>query len=389
MTRMGGDDRYARPVIETTWSRIAALRLERQHLATRAPREAMVEVVRAHVAVQSQVIGSAELAINARVEGMARDEVRNALWRDRTLVKTWAMRGTLHLVAADELPELVAALGTRINWLRPLWLRYFEVTAQEMLALQDGIGEVLSERPMTRAALGEALATKLGNPAFADRVTSSWGTFLKPAASRGYLCFGPDDGRNVTFVDPRAWLGREMPEPSETAIGAVILRHLAAFPGSSRGELARWWGVQGGAPLRKPLNGLGDRIAEVSAEGTKVLVCSEDVAELANIDPSTQVRLLPGFDPYTLSVQKEAESLLPLARRPLVSRTAGWISQVVLVGGAVVATWTHTIKKDRLAIDVVPWRRLTKQERAALDGETDRIGAFLGARPDVTVGKPV
>ena len=375
-------------MIETTWERIAALRMRRQHLADRAAHGQWLDVVRSLVGVQAQVMGSAELAIHARVEGLTRDEVRDALWRERTLVKTWAMRGTLHLVASDELAELVGALGTRINWLRPVWLRYFEVTAEEMLALQDGIGEVLTDRPMTRAALGQALATKLGDPAFADRVTSSWGTFLKPAASRGYLCFGPDDGRNVTFVDPRAWLGRAMPEPSEDAIGAVIDRHLGAFPGSSRGELARWWGVQGGAPLRRPIASLGDRVVEVSAAGTKVLVRRDDLADLANVDPSTDVRLLPGFDPYTLSLQKEAEPLLPLARRPLVSRTAGWISQVVLVGGAVVATWTHEVKKDRLAIDVAPWRRLTKAERAAIDGEAARIGDFLGVAPDVRIADP-
>ena len=202
----------------------------------------MLDVVRDHVGVQAQVIGSAELAIHARVDGLRRDDIRNALWRDRTLVKTWAMRGTLHLVAADELPELVGALGTRINWLRPVWLRYFEVTAEEMLALQDGIGDVLTDQPMTRAASATALARRLGNEAFADRVTSSWGTFLKPAASRGLLCFGPDDGRNVTFVDPRAWLGREMPEPSEEAIGAVIERHLPPFR-AARGASSRAGGA--------------------------------------------------------------------------------------------------------------------------------------------------
>jgi hypothetical protein len=375
-------------MIETTWAKLAALRLRRQHLEARAPHAAMLDVVRDHVAVQAQVIGSAELAIHARVEGMTRDDVRDALWRDRTLIKTWAMRGTLHLVASDELPELVAALGTRINWLRPVWLRYFEVTQEEMLALQDGIGDVLTDTPMTRAALGAALATRLGNEAFADRVTSSWGTFLKPAASRGLLCFGPDDGRNVTFVDPRAWLGRAMPEPSEDAIGAVIERQLTAFPGSSRGELARWWGVQGGAPLRKPIASLGDRVVEVVADGTKVLVRADDVAELANIDPSTAVRLLPGFDPYTLSLQKEAEALLPLARRPLVSRTAGWISQVVIAGGAVAGTWTHEAKKGRLAINVVPWRQPTKAERAAIEGDAARIAVFLGGEPDIAISDP-
>ncbi len=348
----------------------------------------MLDVVRDHVAVQAQVIGSAELAVHARVDGLRRDDIRTALWRDRTLVKTWAMRGTLHLVASDELPELVGALGTRINWLRPLWLRYFEVTREEMLALQDGIGEVLTDRPMTRAALGEALAKHLGNEAFADRVTSSWGTFLKPAASRGLLCFGPDDGRNVTFVDPREWLGREMPEPTEDALAPVIVRQLHAFPGSSKGELARWWGVQGGATFRKPIASLGDRVTELSADGTKVLVLTEDVETLATIEPSTAVRLLPAFDPYTLGLQKEAEPLLPLARRPLVSRTAGWISQVLIVGGAIQGTWTHEVKKGRLEIRLVPWRRITKAERQAIDAEAARIGAFLGAEPDLAVGRP-
>ena len=229
----------------------------------------MLDVVRDHVAVQAQVMGSAELAVHARVDGLRRDDVRDALWSKRTLVKTWAMRGTLHLVAADELPELVAALGTRINWTRPVWLRYFGVTREEMLALQDAIGEILSDEPMTRAALGAALAGRLDDDAFAHRVASGWGTFLKPAAGRGYLCFGPDDGRNVTFVDPRQWLRRAMPEPTADALGAVIERQLHAFPGSSKGELARWWGVQGGATLRKPIASLGERVTEVRPTGRR------------------------------------------------------------------------------------------------------------------------
>ena len=130
-------------------------------------------------------------------------------------------------------------------------------------------------------------------------------------------------------------------------------------------------------------------MVEVLADGTKVLVRRDDLDELRNVAPSKRVRLLPGFDPYTLSLQKEAEPLLPLARRPLVSRTAGWISQVVVVGGAVAGTWTHEQKKGRLAIDVAPWRRLTRVERGAIGEEAARIGAFLDAKPDLTIGDPV
>jgi hypothetical protein len=375
----------------TTWRQIAALRLRRQHLEVRAPRRALLDVVRDHVAIQAQVMGSAELAIHARVDGLRRDDVQRALWDDRSLVKTWAMRGTLHLVASDELPELVAALGTRINWLRPVWLRFFKVTREEMLALQDAIGELLSETPMTRAALARALAANLGDEAFAERITSGWGTFLKPAASRGFLCFGAADGRNVTFVDPRQWLRREMPAPSEDALAAVIRRQLHAFPGTSRGELSRWWGIQGGAPFRQPIASLGDAVTELVVDGTKVLALTEDLETLATIEPSGDLRLLPAFDPYTLGLEKAAEPLLPMARRPLVSRTAGWISQVLIVGGAVQGTWTHEAGSGGLRIALDPWRPLTKTERRAIDAETARIADFLAPRAptELRINEPV
>jgi hypothetical protein len=385
-------------MLETTWDKVAAIRLRRQHLDEPAPRHAFLDVVRDHVGIQAQVMSSAELSLGTRVAGLARDQVATALWVDRTLVKTWAMRGTLHLVAAQELPELVAALGTRLNWLKPVWLRYFGVTADQMRRLQDAIGEVLTDRPMTRLALAIALAESLGDPAFAGKVVGSWGTFLKPAAGRGLLCFGPDDGRNVTFVNPGAWLGREIPaeipatDPATgpAAISTVVERHLAAFPAATRGELARWWGVAPGE-LRAPLAGLGDQLTIVGVEGTKACVRTADLDELAAAEPASTIRLLGGFDPYTLSLQKEAEPLLPLARRPLVSRQAGWISAVLLVGGRVAGTWTHDLAPRRTRIELAPWRRLARQEVAAVEAEAARISAFLapGVPLELAVGEPV
>ena len=123
-----------------TWAQVAALRMRRQHLLEPAPHARLVDVVRDHVGIQAQVMSSAELSLRARVAGVRRPDVGAALWDERTLVKTWAMRGTLHLVAATELPELVRGLGTRLNWLTAVWLRYFKVTREEMLALQEAIG---------------------------------------------------------------------------------------------------------------------------------------------------------------------------------------------------------------------------------------------------------
>jgi hypothetical protein len=374
-----------------TWRQVAALRMRRQHLLAPVSRARLVDVVRDHVAIQAQVMSSAELSLRARVRGLRRDDVRDALWQERSLVKTWAMRGTLHLVAASELPELIRGLGTRLGWQSAVWLRYFKVTKQEMVALQDAIGELLSDEPVTRQELADALAARLGDPAFAERVTSSWGTFLKPAAGRGYLAFGPDRGRNVTFVHPGAWLGIDIPEPVDDGFDAVIVRQLAAFPGASTGELARWWGAAA-SRVTAASKRLGDRLVVVDLEGTKAWVLAEDVAELVRTqpEPATTIRLLGGFDPYTLSLQKEAEPLLPLARRPLVSRTAGWISAVLLSGGAVAGTWTHETKPKAMTIELSPWRRLTKAERTTIEAEAQAIGAYLAPDREVrlTVNAP-
>ena len=110
-------------------------------------------------------------------------------------------------------------------------------------------------------------------------------------------------------------------------------------------------------------------------------------------EPAAGIRLLGGFDPYTLSLQKEAEPLLPLRRRPLVSRTAGWISAVLVEGGRVMGTWSHEPdpKRGTVAFAIAPWRPLTKADRRAIEGETARIARYLvpGADAAPTYGDPV
>jgi hypothetical protein len=93
----------APPEISVSWAQIASLRLARQHLVDRLPADRILEVVRGHVGIQAQVMSLAELQLNARIDGLRPDHVRDALWTQRSLVKTWAMRGTIHHIASDDL----------------------------------------------------------------------------------------------------------------------------------------------------------------------------------------------------------------------------------------------------------------------------------------------
>ena len=97
-------------MLKLTWPQAAAWRVRRHHLDRRAPAGSMLAVASRLCGLHAQLMSSAELTVWARVEDLDRKAVQRALWEDRTLVKTWAMRGTLHLLPAGELPLWHAAL---------------------------------------------------------------------------------------------------------------------------------------------------------------------------------------------------------------------------------------------------------------------------------------
>src|SRR5689334_10966867 len=106
-----------------TWAQVNTWRLAQHSLAPRLAEGQLVEAVSRTGGIQAQVMSAAELAIGARADGVTPQAVQSALWRERTLVKTWAMRGTLHLLAAGDLPAFVAAQS--VHGMRG-WADYFQ-----------------------------------------------------------------------------------------------------------------------------------------------------------------------------------------------------------------------------------------------------------------------
>ena len=133
------------------WENVLAWRLGRQGLAERAPAVEWPDVVSRICGLHAQVMSSAELTLWARVDDLSRDAVQHALWDRRTLVKTWAMRGTLHLLPAGELPAYVAALSRlRPRHHVPAWLRHHGLTREAADAMLAAIPAALDGDPLTR-----------------------------------------------------------------------------------------------------------------------------------------------------------------------------------------------------------------------------------------------
>jgi DNA glycosylase AlkZ-like len=226
----------AAPAATLRWDQVAAWRAARHHLDERVPAAAMLEVAGRIAGVHAQVMSSAELTLWARVEGLAPDAVRRALWSERSLVKTWAMRGTLHLLPAEAFPLWQAALSTRRPWEAGVWQRGFGVTLDELERLNDAVAEALDGRLLTREELATTVTELTGSPKLGDKLRESWGALLKPAAAAlGRLCFAPSQGQQVRFTRPDTWLGGWAERDPDEAMAEVTRRFLAASGPVTRG----------------------------------------------------------------------------------------------------------------------------------------------------------
>ncbi len=382
-------------------SDVLAGRLRRHHLARRAPAADAVRVVADVAGLHAQLPAAAELALWARVEGLRPGDVDRLLWEDRLLVRTWAMRGTIHLLPAAELPLYTAAQQR----LRPrhhsgAWLRHHGLTREQADAMLAAIPAALDGPPLTREELAAEVARRTGHDVLADKLTGGFGDLLKPAAFRGDLCFAPPDGRLVRFTRPDRWLGPQEPVDPADGAAAVTRRWLAAYGPGTREHLARWFGMPSPAEAGRWLDLLGDDAVPVDVDGrpgrrlrhdAEAAAGGGDAAGGDDEDGARDggqgargvVRLLPAFDPYVVGAPRDSAAVLAPERRTAVHRPQGWISPVLLVGGRIAGTWRHEAAGRRLVVRFAPFTGVAPPVRAAVEEEATRLAAFVGGAPDL------
>jgi hypothetical protein len=366
-----------------TWPQVNAWRLARHRLSPRRAGSRGFERIAVDICgIHAQMMSAAELQLAARVEGLTPRRVQDALWKRHSLIKTWAMRGTLHLFSAEDFPLYAAAFRIRDHWRKPYWLKYFAVSEKEMVAIIDGIADVLEDgRPRTREELAGEVASHVGPHARQHLSADSWGALLKPAAAGGVLAFGPSVGRNVTFVRPDRWIEgwRDLePEPS----AREILRRFVHMHGPTRLDNYRhWWGLATSSAKRvwRPLE---EELEEVDVESERAWVLAADAAAIAGMEPDHSVRLVPNFDSYLLAYHPRS-ALVAGGAREVIFRQQGWISPVLLVGGKAAGVWELERQPGRALVRVEAFGRLPAGGRKAIGEEAARIGAFLGAEPEV------
>lgn len=377
--------------VEAGWKEVRARRLARSSLSERASADRLVEVVGALCGVHAQVQASAELQLAARVERIAQADVRTALWEERTLVKAWTVRGTLHLHPADELPLWHAArravggpAATELpKWRDPAGVLHPALGADEVAAVRAAVWEVLEGRCLLREELANQVVSRVG-PAPRERLRSGFAFFL------GELCQGPPQGSRITLARPDQWIGawREVTDERE-ALREVCRRFLRTYGPARPADFSEWFGTASFrvAETRALFEELAADLEEIDVAGRRCFVLAGDASFPP---PSDQVRLLPEYDVYVMGF-RERDELVPEPVRELIAghgrgRYEGPAGvRLVLVDGTAAGLWERRRRGKRVELEVRLTRRLGKARRAELEREAERVGAFLGLEPVLKV----
>jgi hypothetical protein len=378
------------PVAALTWAGVTARRIARHALDEPATVWTPADAAGLMCGAHAQVLSAAELSVGRRIAGATRADVRRALWEDRTLVKTFGPRGTVHLLPTADLPMWTGALSS-LPSSAPLHPEPVRFTPDETEVVIAGIADALADRELTVDELTDALAERVGPwavertmEAFQDR-WPRWRQLTSTAGQRGVLCFGANRGRKVTYTNPHRWSPGFRPDPGEAAQRTLVLRYLHAYGPAAPQHFARWLGV---APRHAAdlFAELGDALDLVTVDGEPAWVVAGDTT---TPDPLRRgVCLLPYFDAFVIGGQPR-DRLYPgaAAARALSPTGQAGNYPVLLVDGVVGGVWHQRRSGRRLAITVEPLRDLSAAHRRLLDAEVDLVGAVMEATPTLTVGR--
>jgi hypothetical protein len=329
--------------------------------------------------VHAQVQASAELQLAARVDGLTRQDVDDALWRDRTLVKAWTLRGTLHLHPADELALWLAARRAVADdahaleeWVDPKGSLHPARGRSEVRELTDAVLDALDGRCLLRQELASEVVQRVGEHA-RSRLLSGFAFF-----GAAQLCQGPPQGSKITLARADQWVEGWPEVDEDDALREIGRRYLRAYGPARPADFRAWFG-----PLE--LESLG--VDEVDIDGHRAFVLAGDARFPA---PATSVRLLPEYDVYVMGF-REREHLVPeRVRRQVAAHGRGRYEgpagvRFLLLDGVAAGLWERRKTAKRVELTVRPAQRLTGSRRAELRDEAERIGAFLGLEPVLTV----
>ena len=365
-----------------TWAQVRARRLERHSLVARSPANALVDVVRATCGIHAQVQASAELQLAARVSDIAQEDVRTALWKERSLVKAWTLRGTLHLHPADELPLWLAAtrsaeLSELQEWVDPKGVAHRALGRDAVEEIRTAVLETLDGRSLLREELATEVVRRVGAEV-GSRLRSGFAFF-----GGAELCQGPPQGSKITLARADQWVESWKEIDEQQALREACRRYLQTYGPAGPADFRPWLRSRGFEPADARALFESLDLEEVDVEDHRAFVLAGDDRFPR---PRPSVRLLPEYDAYVMGFRERDQLVPDSVREQIAQHGRGRYEgpagvRFLMIDGTAAGLWERRKTGKRLELTVMPAVKLTREHRSALADEAGGIGAFLGLEP--------
>jgi len=350
---------------------VARRRLAAQ-LLTGVPAASPAEAVRHMLAMQGQDYPGAKLSAGLR-SGTGEAQVEAALDAGE-IVRSWPMRGTLHLVAAEDLPWMLELTAERSTASAAQRRAILGITLEEIERAREIAVEALPGRAtLTRAALLEAI--EAGGVSVAGQRGYHFLWFL---AQTGTLVLGATEGRQQTYARLDAWVPNPRRLERDEALGELALRYFRSHGPAVPDDLTRWSGLTM-RDVRRGIAVAGAGLASVDLGGRAYLVGAEALDAAAVEAEDAGVLLLPGFDEYVLGYRDRTAILAPERQEAIVPGNNGMFKATIVVDGEVVGTWGKKAGARGVTIEPAPFEALSGEATAGLAEAAAAYGRFMGA----------
>ncbi|MHB1005388.1 MAG: winged helix DNA-binding domain-containing protein [Chloroflexota bacterium] len=332
------------------------------------------------LSLQAQDWPAAALGVRARTVGITAANVERALAEERSIVRAWLMRGTLHLVATEDYRWLLPLFGPVLipgDRGRKAELGLDEAT---LAACVRAIPEILAgQGPAPRSTIVEALGRR------GIRLDGQAGIHaIQRAALEGIVCRGPDRARKPTFVLTADWMGSLQPLPPDAALAELAYRYLRAFGPATPEDFAYWSGLPVGMS-RQGWGKVAERLVRLETGSGHVWLPGEHADWLEEPPPAEpQVRLVPSFDSYLLAYRDR--TLAVAAEHDQKFRPGGGLLRpLVLVDGLAAGSWRTEKRRESLLVTVEPFAELPSKVGEDIEREVADIGRFLGVEAELAL----
>jgi uncharacterized protein YcaQ len=366
--------------------KVTRLYLIKHHLFQKTRKQNPVRVVSDVCGLHAQASATPYLSLWNRVEDFEDSLLDKALYRDKTLVKVWCMRGTLHVIPSSDLPVYNKALRT-------MWFehhgRYMKAPdyppkEERKKLLYPEIVQALTEKPLKRKELNTKVQALLKDDSKPyQRLFSGWGGILKETAYEGLTVHAEPCEREACFARVDKWLPKIRLDNvgEEEAQEKLLVKYLSGYGPATAQDFCLWSGLMAG-DARKAIEKVKDSLLEeVEIEGVKglFLLLKQDLKLLDSIslDQKALPHLLPKFDSYVLG-HKDRTRIIEDEHKKYVFRKAGDIAATLLIDGRIMGTWIHKRAKNNVAMTITPFRRLAKDELRQVGEEAKQLCQFMG-----------